>query len=94
MRKHGKIDLNQPEIVKALRQVGAEVTSIADMGNGIADILVSFRRSWYVIEIKNGELTPSAQKLKPMEAEWISRQMAPVGVCNSVDAALRHIGAI
>ena len=43
MRRAARIDRNQPEIVKALRQVGAHVTSLAAVGDGVPDLLVGFQ---------------------------------------------------
>ena len=88
-RRRGRVDFNQPEIVQALRDVGAQVTSMADLGNGVSDLLVSFRGEWTVMEIKDG-----TGKLTPDERAWIEDARAPVTVVRSVDDALRAIGAI
>jgi Holliday junction resolvase len=87
-RRRARIDTNQPEIVKALRKVGAEVTITSALGGGFPDIVVSHQGNWYMVEIKDGDKVPSAQKLTPEEAEWHSKQKAPVYVINNVDAAL------
>jgi len=71
MRKYARIDANQPEIVKALRQAGATVTSTATIGKGFPDIAVGFRGTNYLMEIKDGNKPPSAQKLTKDERDWI-----------------------
>ena len=40
MRRAGKIDANQPEIVAALRDAGCSVLSLAQLGGGVPDLLI------------------------------------------------------
>lgn len=89
MRLAPRIDNTHKEIVKGLRGVGAGVTSMAPLGKGVVDLLVSFRQRWYVIEVK----TPGG-KLTDDECEWIQKQQAQVGVAYSLEDALRWIGAL
>jgi len=87
--KHGKVDANQKEIVDGLRQVGASVVSLADVGKGTPDILVGFRQKSYLLEIKtdDGKLTPD-QRL--FHATWNGH----IAIVRNLDEALRVIGAI
>lgn len=91
MRTAARIDLNQPEIVQALRKIGVEVTHLHQVGNGVADLLCSYRGVWVVIEIKDGARPPSARKLTPDEAEWIGKQHAPVHVVTSPAEAVAAV---
>lgn len=52
-----KRDLNEPEIVAALRSVGAQVWHVS--GTGLPDVLVWFRQRFFVLECKSarGKLT-------------------------------------
>ena len=90
-----RVDNNQTEIVRTLRAVGAFVQSLATVGKGVADLLVAFRGSWYVIEVKN----PQARgKLRPGQVEWWEEaervgQVSRIVVESSEDA-LKVIGAI
>lgn len=59
MRICGRIDGNQAQIVRALRQVGATVLSLADMGDGCPDLLVGFRGFNILLEVKDGSASPS-----------------------------------
>ena len=52
MRMYGKVDANQAEIVKALRQVGMSVLSLAPMGKGCPDLLVADDDSYFLIEVQ------------------------------------------
>jgi hypothetical protein len=74
-----KRDGNEAEIIRALRDVGAEVWPLS--GPGRPDVLVLFRGRFYAGEIKtaNGRLRPT-QGAFPI---W-----------RSVDDALQAIGAI
>ena len=83
MRRAARIDDNQPEIVRALRDVGAEVTHLHTVGKGCADLLVSYRQRWFLLEVKDGDKPPSAQALTDDEKKWIAKQHAPVHIVRS-----------
>lgn len=94
MRKIAKIDANQTEIVKALRAVGATVQSLAQVGSGCPDILVGFRDANFLFEIKNPAQPPSGRKLTDDEAKWHAIWRGQKTVVETVDDALKAIGAI
>lgn len=94
MRRAAKIDANQVQIVSALRAAGAMVQSLAAIGGGVPDLLVSFRGNLFLLEVKDGRKPPSGQKLTPDQQKWHQAWGAMVEVVNSPDAALRAIGAI
>ena len=94
MRRFARVDANQKMIVTALRKAGATVQSLATIGKGCPDLLVGFRGQNHVLEVKDGSKPPSAQKLTPDERDWIEQWRGQVAVVNSVDAALKEIGAI
>ena len=89
MRIHGKLDANQHEIVDALRNIGADVLSLAPMGNGCPDLLVHFRGVTMLMEVKS-----ATGKLTPDEVEFIENWRGQVHIVRSVDDALRMIGVI
>ena len=94
MRRAGKIDANQPEIVSALRSVGATVQSLAATGGGVPDLLVGFRKQTYLLEVKDGSKPPSARELTKDQIDWhMSWWGGPCQVVNSVTEALIAIGA-
>lgn len=82
MRRAAKTDTNQTAIVNGLRKMGAGVTSMAPLGRGVSDLLVSFRQRWYVMEVKSedGELNPD-------QVRWIGDQKAPVYTVRSLEQA-------
>lgn len=59
MRVRAKTDINQPEIVGALRKAGYQVILLHQLGGGVPDILVCGRGVNVLMEIKteDGELT-------------------------------------
>jgi hypothetical protein len=83
-----KPDTNQPEIVDALRAVGAKVYIISYP----LDLLVAFREIFYIIEVKSqGEKLSTSQQKTVLEM-WDAGCM--VHVVYDVDEALQAIGAI
>ena len=83
MRRAAKVDANQADVVKALRQIGVVVTPIHQLGKGVPDLLCSYRQVWTLLEVKDGEKPPSARELTPDEKRWISAQRAPVFIVTS-----------
>ncbi len=92
MRRAAKIDATQSDIVDALRAVGAHVTSLAAVGGGVPDLLVSRAARWYLLEVKDGNQPPSARLLTPEQKRWHAAAQAPVHIANSVSDALASIG--
>lgn len=89
-----KIDANQNEIVKALRQIGCSVQSLASVGKGVPDLLVGFRGVNFLIEVKDGSKPKSAQKLTADQIEWHNNWQGKVFVINSVDQAIDLISKL
>jgi hypothetical protein len=92
MRRDARIDANQPEIVAALRGVGAAVQPLHTVGKGCPDLLVSHRMTNYLIEIKDGSKVPSARRLTQDQLDWHDAWRAPVHIVETVADALRVIG--
>lgn len=87
-------DKNEPEIIKALRKVGAKVRQIKE-GGGIPDLLVGHLGALYLLEVKDGNKVPSAQKLTKDQVKFFEEWAGyPVRKVNSVESALKAIGAI
>lgn len=91
-RWDAKVDANQRQIIEALRVAGALVWS---MGQPF-DLLVRFRREWFVLEVKNKE---AKGKYTVDQQDNLRRIAAQEGVQDavrtvwSVDQALEAIGA-
>jgi len=91
MRKYARLDDNHQAIVFALRAACCVVQSLAAIGKGCPDLLVSRNGRMWLMEVKDGNKCPSARRLTTDEAGWISRWKAPVHVVNSVKEALAVI---
>lgn len=88
MTRIAKVDRNQPEIVKALREQGAVVKHVHTLKN-LFDILVFHDGETYCVEIKNGKgkLTEGEQQC----ADDLMSVGVSYWVVYSVDDALRMI---
>ena len=87
-----KVDLNQMEIVATLRKIGATVQSLASVGNGCPDLLVGFRGINYLMEVKDGDKAPSAQKLTPDQVKWHIEWRGEVHIVRSIYDAFEVLG--
>lgn len=94
MRYGSKVDRNQTEIVAALRAVGASVQHLHNVAGGCPDIAVGYKGKTYMMEIKDGSLPPSGQKLTPAQEVWHRDWQGHAAIVNSPEAALAVIGVI
>ena len=87
MRYAARVDANQAEIVKALRQVGAYVWIV---GLPI-DLLVGYKGHTFLMEIK----TNSKKRLTDLQSDFFLNWTGGT-VCriDSVESALRMIGVV
>lgn len=92
MRRRAKIDANQPQIVAALVAAGCSVKSLAMVGDGFPDLIVG-RQGWnYLLEVKDGTLSPSKRTLTEDETEFHASWRGHVVTVNSVAEALEAVG--
>lgn len=89
-----RVDANQSAIVGALRDVGASVQHLHEVGSGCPDLLVGFRGINVLLECKDGKKAPSAQALTRHERGWHLHWNGQVAVVRSVDDALKAIGVL
>jgi len=88
LRRAARVDANQTEIVKALRQIGCSVFSLSSVGHGVSDILVGFRHRNLLIEIKDGSKPPGARKLTPDQIIFRAEWRGQYDVAESVEQAI------
>jgi hypothetical protein len=89
VRRAAKVDRNHNEVVDAFRAIGCSVQSLAAQGNGCPDLLVHCPLPGYLlVEVKDGQLPPSARKLTPDQERWHAAWRGPVHVVKSVDEAI------
>lgn len=71
MRRYAaRADGNQPEIVKALRAIGAAVVPTHTTGQGFPDLVVAFGGRTVLIEVKDPSKPLSDQRLTPAQKEF------------------------
>ena len=91
-RRASAVDANQAVIVAALRTAGASVELLHSVGKGCPDILIGYKGSNILAEIKDGSKVPSAQKLTSFQVGWHEAWRGQVDTVNSIPAALDLIG--
>lgn len=88
MRTAAKTDDNQRQIVAALRRAGCTVQSLAAIGKGCPDLLVSFGGHNVLVEVKDGAKVASKQHLTADQEKWHARWQSKVWIVRDVlDAA-------
>lgn len=88
MRRAARIDENQPAIVQALRDVGASVQPLHAVGKGCPDLLVGWRGTNYLVEIKNPAKPRADRQLTSDQVEWKYRWCGTVHLVESIEQAL------
>lgn len=91
--RNAKVDENHVEIVRGLRAIGATVQSLAALGRGAPDLLVGKGGANYLLEVKNSDMPPSKRRLTEAEAIWHQTWRGSVWIVESLDDALKAIGA-
>ena len=82
-----KIDLNQAEIVFALRKIGCTVEPLHSVGRGVPDLLVGRSLKNYLFEVKGPK-----GKLTPPQVEWHGDWRGQVTVIRTWQEAAAHMG--
>lgn len=84
MRRAAKVDGNQAVIVQTYRDCGALVQSLAALGRGVPDLLVSIDGVLALVEVKqrSGTLTPA-------QVNWHTHW--DVAVVRTIDDVARHV---
>jgi len=94
MRTAARVDENQASIVLALRKLGASVISLAPLGKGVPDLLVGYRGQNHLVEVKDGNKSPSKQKLTTDQVVFHKTYRGKIQIMRSVDDALAWLDEI
>lgn len=87
-RRAAKRDENEPDIIKALRAVGATVWQVSE--KGVPDLVVGYRSATYLIEVK----MPGKGLTPEQVATFYRWRGARVAIVTTSDEALRAISAV
>ena len=90
-RYAAKVDSNQAEIVKALRQMGCTVECLHAVGSGVPDLLVGLNGMNLLLEVKDGSKARSQQKLTIDQILWHDEWGGQVQIVKSVEHAVRIV---
>ena len=80
-----KVDKNQKDVVKALRDYGADVFLLHMVGGGIPDLMVCFNDQTILIEVKDGEDKKLTLQQITLFAGW---KGGPLHRVNNVEEAI------
>jgi hypothetical protein len=83
-RRAAKVDVNQPEIVAAFRELGWSVLIISQLKK-CCDIFVAKGGVTIAVEIKDGDKPPSARKLSEGEQDFRDNWLGRWELIESVD---------
>src|SRR3990167_6682340 len=90
-----RVDANQKDIVAALRKIGCSVFDTHEVGHGFPDIAVGFcrasRRRTVLMEIKDGNLPPSRNKLTTDEKLFHFGYRGEATIVYSVEDAIQYV---
>lgn len=95
MVRFGRVDANQKTIVAWLREIpGVSVHILSDAGDGFPDLVIGYRGVNYLVELKDGAKSKSAQKLTPDQVEWHLVWNGQKAVCNCLGDILELLEII
>jgi len=87
-------DGNQPEIVAALRAVGATVKTCQSVGQGFPDLVVAYSGVNHLIEVKDPTQPKHRHALTPAQVEFHATWAGPIHIVFTAKQALEAIGAL
>lgn len=88
MKKRGRVDSNQKEIVAYLRKLGFTVHITSQLGSGFPDAVAGLYGINFLVEIKDSKKFPSQRKLTKDEEFFHSWWRGRVHVLMSFDDCL------
>jgi hypothetical protein len=84
-----RTDKNQRQIVETLRQLGASVWDVHSVGRGGGDLVVGWRGSNLLIEVKSGSGT-----LTPDEKEFHATWRGQIAIVRTLADVLKLLGIV
>jgi Holliday junction resolvase len=78
MKLRARVDKNHKSIVDCFRKLGCSVLSLSSQGKGCPDLLISYQKQCYLIEVKD-----IGGKLRESQKEFMRTWGSPVYVVRS-----------
>lgn len=88
MKYAAKADRNQPEIVAALRKMGAKVALTYHVGGGFPDLVVTYGSRTMLVEVKDEKQPLNKRKLTPAQVEFHAAWTGEIHIVESVEQAI------
>lgn len=88
MRRFARIDDNQREIVELFRKLGFSVVMLHQVGNGCPDIMLGKHGVNTLVELKDGNKSPSKRKLTDGQKEFHESWQGEVFIVKSKAEAI------
>lgn len=94
MRQRKRSDINQANIVKELRGLGASVELLSNVGKGVPDLLVGYEGMNILLEVKNVKTSYGKKGLNELQDDWHLKWNGQVATVTTIDEALTTINKI
>lgn len=88
MRKFGRTDGNQSDIVDKLRRIGCSVQLLSSVGGGCPDLLLGYCNRTYLVEVKNPDVSESDRKKTADQIIWHRDWHGQAAVCETFEDIL------
>ena len=89
--KVARVDDNQKQIVRYLRDKGVTVAITSAMGRGFPDLVCGYKNRNVLLELKDGSKPQSAQILTPEQKLFHFSWHGQIAIVNSAEAAWEEI---
>ena len=89
--KIARVDDNQKQIVRFLREKGVTVAITSSMGKGFPDLVCGYKNKNILLELKDGNKPASAQILTPEQRLFHASWDGQIAVVNSPEAAWEEV---
>lgn len=87
MRRAARQDLNQPELVLALRKIGAKVYHLGKP----LDLLVGYRQRNILMEIKRPDKEGWSTEFTKEQKDFIATWPGEIAICHTIDEAINAV---
>ena len=80
MKQRARVDKNHQEIMRCLKRLGCTVLSLHAQGKGCPDLLISYQKQCYLVEVKD-----TGGKLRESQKAFMRNWGSPVYVVHSTN---------
>lgn len=89
-----RTDSNQKELVAIMRNLGASVLVLSEVGKGCPDLLLGVSGKNALVELKDGSKPPSARKLTDAEQKFFDAWRGQVCIVSTIADAVNLINGL